>query len=78
MRTGDIVVKIIEGGGARTATLARVKEVRNGIVYLGKASEPDDMDAYSSRTGMAIMGFRSYLAVLDKDEEEKIKTWAVK
>lgn len=82
MQPGEIIVKIIEGAGSRTASFERVKDVRDGIIYLGDASEPDDVNAYSERTGHAkvnyIPGFRSYLASLDGGEEDKIKTEMVK
>lgn len=78
MQPGDIVIKIIEGAGFRTATLRRVQLVRDGVVYLGDAGEPDDTEAFRESTGRAvenyIAGFHSYLATLDGGEETKVRT----
>lgn len=82
MQSGDIVIKIIEGPSARTATLERIQGVRDGVIYLGDASERDDVNAFNARTGWAmrnyISGFRSYLAALDGGEEAKIRAEMVK
>lgn len=75
----DLVVKIIEGGGTRTATLQRVRLSDDKLtVFIGDATQPDDVGAFDSRTGNArrnyIPGFRSYLVAFDEGEVEKILT----
>lgn len=75
----DLVIKVIEGGGVRTATLQRVRlSADKHTVFTGDATEPDDVGAFDSRTGNArrnyIPGFRSYLVAFDEGEVEKILT----
>lgn len=69
MEAGDLVVRIIQGGGFRTASLHRIERVEYGIVHLvGVSSE------YSGRTltelDPQIPGFVSYLAECDGGEED--------
>lgn len=78
-KAGDLVVKIIQGPGSKTATLARLRGRPNSagtIVFTGDGFESDDVDAYYSRNGLAtqnfIPGFSSYLVALDGGEEERL------
>lgn len=81
-QAGDTVIKVIEGPNARTATLERIREVRGGVVYLGDATELDDVNAFREATGRAMVdyipGFRSFLAALDGGEDAKIRAELVK
>lgn len=76
-KKNEIVVKVIEGAGFRTASLARVQAVKRGVAFTGEGTKPDDVDAYDAETGQAkvnyISGFTSYLVALDGGEESKIK-----
>lgn len=77
MEAGSLVFKIIRGPGGSIGTIERVHAVEGGVVYLGDASEPDDVNAFNERTGQAmenyIPGFISYLVHLDAGEEAKIR-----
>lgn len=59
-----------------------MRDVRNGVAYLGDGREPDDVSAYNAGTGDAqvdyIPGFRSYLAQLDAGEEKLVKAKEIK
>lgn len=75
----DLVVKIIEGGGTKTATLQRVRLSDDKLtVFIGDATERDDVGAFDALTGNAcvnyIPGFKSYLVAFDEGEVEKILT----
>lgn len=77
MRKGDIVVKILEGAGVRTASFHRVKAVnKKGTAFLGDGRGEDDVEAYDAATGNArasyITGFRSYLVELDGGEDRAL------
>lgn len=71
LNTGDVVIKVIEGGGFRTATFQKVESddgkvvrlVESGIEYTSVGHREIDP---------AIPGFRSYLVVFDDGEREKV------
>ena len=71
----QIVFRIIEGGGFRTGTIARVESVGNAVVLANTAS------LYNKKTGNeiapAIPGFKSYIVVLDEGVEKLIKVESV-
>lgn len=76
MKKNELVIKVIEGGGVRTAAIRRVMRVVKGVAYLGDATKPDDVNAYDVKTGRAkvdyIPGFSSYLVQLDDGESVKV------
>lgn len=73
-------MKVIEGGGTKTATIARLrggyKHSTYNVVFTGEGVDWDDIDAYNANTGNAtqdyIPGFKSYLVHLDGGEEERL------
>ena len=73
MKKGQIVVKILDGAGFRTASFHKVKVVKEGIIFLGEGRSNNDVSAYYVADGKAvndyIPGFRTYLAELDDGEE---------
>lgn len=73
----ELVFKVLQGPACRTGTIERIRDVRDGVAYLGEAQEPDDVNAFDSRTGNAksnfLMGFYSFLVALDCGVEDQIK-----
>jgi len=76
---GDWVIKVIQGGGWRTATLQRIVSATadGATVFLGDASDVGDVNAFWASTGGArrdyIPGFTSYLVPLDDGEEDRMR-----
>ena len=68
----DKVIKVIEGGGVRTASFQRVESDDGRVVRLVN----HEHTKYHSRTHNeiepAIPGFRSYLVLFDADQEERV------
>lgn len=77
MKRGEIVVKILQGGGFRTASFAKIKAVKKGIAYLGEGRKEDDVNAYDSESGRSINnyipGFSSSIVTLDDGEKAYLK-----
>lgn len=82
MQKNEIVVKIIEGAGFRTASFARIRRVRKGIAFTGNGIKADAVDAYDAKTGEAkknyILGFWSYLVSLDGGVLDQVKAETVR
>lgn len=72
----QLVIKVIRGPQTSTATLERVVDTDRHCVYLGDASESEDVNAFDVRSGFAkvsyIPGFSSYLVALDGGEEQRM------
>ena len=71
---GEIVIKVIVGGGFKTATIQRVNKVTKKGVFL----KNNESQSWDPGTGMekspAIPGFYSEIITLDGDEEDYIKS----
>lgn len=71
-KRGDIVIKVIVGGGCKTASIQRVKGVSKGVVTLVGAETLSWRNSDGMEIDPAIRGFYSEIIPLDGDEEDKI------
>ncbi len=76
-KKNEFVVKVIVGGGTKTATVQKVGSVKKGVATLVGAESL----AYDANTGReidpAIPGFYSELIALDGDEDKRLKLEAL-
>jgi len=67
---GDFVVKVIVGGGFKTATVQRVESIKDKVIRLVDSSL--EYDVYSGREiDPAITGFHGELIAFDGGEVEQ-------
>jgi len=71
-KKGEIVVKVLVGGGCKTAAFYRVESVKGGVVRLEGVEHLTYSDDNGREIDPAIPGFYSELIHLDGGEDKKI------
>jgi hypothetical protein len=73
LKRGDKVVKVLEGGGVRTASFQRIASNEHGVIKLVDAESLDFRDdMLMNEINPAVPGFRSYLVAFDGGEEARV------
>ena len=72
LQAGQKVIKVIEGGGSRTASFQRVARDDGAVITLvGSSTEYDSVSR--DEIDPPIPGFGSFLVMFDADQEERVR-----